>query len=420
MTDAAVDPSIEQQLLKMLNGLREPMLAFCRRLLQTPSVNGVHPEIRIANAIAYEARQLGLDAQIVALQADRPNVVVHTPGKENGGDETGLLLLGHLDTVPPGDEASWTYPPFAATVAKGRLYGRGAIDTKGGMAAALYALAALAQTPGALINGRAQFIGVPDEETGATGTLGLKHLHAQGLLKGLGSIYCYSGRQITLGHRGLVRYRLVCRGQAIHTGAHEWQERTAGASAVTGMARVLLALESLEFPYSTHRHFEKFRTMMTPGTVIHGGVSINIVPDHCEALIDARITPDYGRNTLQAMLDEAIARVAAEQPGVSFEYHLLNDVPAAISDENAVLFQVLAPVIQQVTGGPVEYIVAGPANEGYLLIERGIPCVCGLGPIGANAHAPDEYLEVASLYEAASVYALTASRLDAHLTPASA
>ena len=349
--------------------------------------------------------RLGLHTQIVGEQPKRPNIIVST--SETG--ETGLLLIGHLDTVPPGDAANWTYPPFSGEIADGRIYGRGAIDTKGGMAAAIYALAAVKDRLPA--GQRAQFIGVPDEETGATGTLGIKYLSAHRLLHGKGAIYAYSGSEIILGHRGLLRYRLTCTGQAVHTGSFEWQERTSGANAVTGMARLLLALEQINagFPHSSAPYFERFRTVMTPGTIISGGVSVNIVPDRCEALIDVRTTPENDASVIERLIDEASAQIAT--PTLKFQRERLNFIPAACSDERAPIFVILADLIPQVRGVPAVKTVAGPANEGYLLIEQGIPTVCGFGPTGDNAHAANEYAEMDGLSEAALIFALTARRM---------
>ena len=281
--------SIEQQLTQTINDFQPDLIAFCQRLIQTPSVNGVHDEVHVAEVLAAEGRRLDLSVQIVGEFPQRPNVIVST--HEQG--DTGLLLIAHLDTVPSGDPLTWDQPPFSGAISEGRIYGRGTIDTKGqDMAAALYALAALKAHPAALPTGRTQSIAVPDEETGATGTLGVKYLAARGLLHGQGAILSFPGSEIILGHRGLLRYRLTCHGRAVHTGSHEWQERTAGANAVTGMARLLLALESWQFGHSTAPYFERFRTVVTPGTVISGGVSVNIVPDQCEALIDIRTTPE--------------------------------------------------------------------------------------------------------------------------------
>lgn len=397
---------MENQLRQTITELQPDMVDFCRRLLQIPSVNNVNDELAVAQVIAEKAQRLGLQAQIIGENPRRPNVIVST--HENR--PTGLLLLGHLDTVPPGDESRWTYPPFSGMVADGRIYGRGAVDTKGGMTAALFALAALKQIPGALNVRRAQFIGVPDEESGATGTLGIKWLSANGLLQGLGAIYAYSGDDIILGHRGLIRYRLICEGQMVHTGSSEWQDGAAGANAVTAMAELLLELERLQTPRSPHNYFNRYRTIFTPGTVISGGTSINVVPDHCEALMDIRITPEYGLEQIETLLQACIGKI--RRRGIQFHYELLNYAPAAISDEDSPLFSIVEDTIHKVKGFTPPRVVAGPANEGYLLIERGIPTVCGLGPSGDNAHSIDEYVEIQGLLDAALIFALTAQQLS--------
>jgi succinyl-diaminopimelate desuccinylase len=403
--------AVEDRLLQIAHQFQPEIAAFCSKLIQIPSVNGIHDEITLAEAIAEQARSLDLHVQIVGEQAQRPNVIISTAAE----GKTGLLLLGHLDTVPPGDEKQWTMPPFSGVVKDEKIYGRGAIDTKGGMAAALYALVALKQVGGENLSGRAQLICVPDEETGATGELGIKYLHRNGLLSGLGAIYAYSGRSITLGHRGLIRYRLRCIGETVHTGSVEWQDGTAGANAITGMARLLLALESVKTPYSRAKYFERFRTVLTPGTMITGGVSINVIPDTCEALMDIRLTPEYDREAIEELLNTCIAQVVQENPKLHFEYELLNYAPAAISDENAPVVTVLEAVLHQITKTTAERVVAGPANEGYLLIERGIPTICGFGPTGDNAHAANEYVDVQSLGETAAIFSLTAWRLSKYL-----
>ena len=399
--------ALEQQLITDAQSLRADLTAFCARLLQTPSVNGVHDERHVALVIAQQAQSLGLDVKIVGENPQRPNVIVSTSSQS----PTGLLLVGHLDTVPTGDEVAWTHPPFGGEEANGRLYGRGAIDTKGGMTAALYALSLLKQHPEALPHGRAQLICVPDEETGATGTLGIKWLHDHGLLEGQGAIYAYSGDQITLGHRGLLRYTLVCHGQSTHSGAQEWQEHTLGKNAITGMARLLLELENLRFDYSTAPHFGQFRTVITPGTLIKGGTSINIIPDTCEAAVDIRITPETNRLQIEALIDACVARVEQER-GVTFTRTLLNDASAALTPDDATIVRVLESVVRDVKHKTPQRVVAGPSNEGYLLNDRGIPTICGFGPDGENFHAIDEYVTIDRLVETTAVFAVTASRMS--------
>jgi len=404
--------ALEEQLLASVHSFEPEIVSFCQKLLQTPSVNGIHDEVDIAEAIAAQAQALGLHVVIAGENPRRPNVIISTAPD----GPTGLLLIGHLDTVPSGDESLWKHPPYSGTIADGRIYGRGAIDTKGGMASALYALAALVKHD-ALEHGRAQLICVPDEESGATGTLGIKYLHANGLLSGLGAIYAYSGSDITLGHRGLLRFRLICEGEAAHTGFREWQDGEKGANAVTGMARLLIELENIRTPFSTTPYFEQYRTLLTPGTMISGGVGAGVVPERCEALVDTRLTPEYDRERIEALLKDVITRVIAERPKLRFRYDVLNYIPAPLSDENAPIFSILDSVIQEIKGLTPQRLVAGPANEGYLLIERGIPTVCGLGPTGDNAHSVDEYAEIQGLVDAAAIFALTARRLSEHLNP---
>ena len=214
-----------------------------------------------------------------------------------------------------------------------------------------------------------------------------------------------------LGHRGLLRYRICAKGEAIHTGSHEWQERSAGANAVTAVARFLLALEERRFPSSSAPYFERYRTVVTPGTMIQGGVSVNIVPESCEALVDIRTTPEYTAMDLETWF----AEIAANIPNVWFSFECLNHIPAVCSDPGAAIFRILSEVTERVCGAAPVLTVAGPANEGYLLIEHGIPTVCGFGPIGANAHATDEFLEIPSLFDAARIFALTARRLSNEL-----
>jgi acetylornithine deacetylase/succinyl-diaminopimelate desuccinylase-like protein len=398
---------IEQLLTGWIRQQTPQMVDFCSRLLQVPSVNGQHPERAAAECIAAEARRLGLPVRFAGEHPERPNVIISTAGDS----PTGLLLIGHLDTVPPGDEAAWQHPPFSGVVADGRIYGRGAIDTKGGMSAALYALAALAQVDGALTTRRAQLICVPDEESGATGTLGIKYLHQHGLLDALGAIYAYSGTQVTLGHRGLARFRVVCSGEAVHTGSAAWQEKTGGANAVTGMARLLLALEAFDFPYSERPYFADFRTVITPGTMIEGGVGISLVPDTCSALVDVRLTPEYDLAAVETLLQDAVRQVMEVNPRLTFSIERLNYLPAAITPDTAKIVGALEKAIAAVTGSRPPRVVAGPANEGYLLIERGIPTICGMGPTGANAHANNEYVAIAGLADAALIYTLTAHYL---------
>jgi acetylornithine deacetylase/succinyl-diaminopimelate desuccinylase-like protein len=402
----------KQPLDKFLTDMLPAMTVFCSRIVQTPSVNGVNAESDVAEMIAAEAGQLGLHVRIVGDNPQRPNVIISTA--KTG--PVGLLLVGHMDTVPTGNTEQWSHHPFSGQITEGKLYGRGAIDNKGGIAAALYTLAALKATKGALAHGRAQLICVSDEESGATGELGVKYLIREKLLAARGGIYVYPGLdELPLGHRGLTRFKITAHGLAAHTGysGKTGHQQRAGHNAVTAMAELLLHLEHLDTPRSHLEYFDQYRAVITPGTLITGGTAVNMVPDRCESLIDVRTIPEFDRAEAADVLKKAIRMVEANRPGIHFESELLNYVPAALADSSAPLFAIIERAAEQVVNFWPERTICGPANEGYLFIQQGIPMVCGFGPTGANAHAVDEYVDLDSLRHAALIYALTAVGMDA-------
>ena len=370
--------------------------------MQTPSVNGVHPEAAVAEVVARFAQAHGLAVEVVAREAARPAVLVRLgpPG------EASLLLVAHTDTVAPGDEAAWTHPPFGGVVQDGRLYGRGAVDNKGGVVAALAALLLLQADPPT----RPVLLAcVPDEEAGATGTLGIKHLHALGKLSGRGAIYTYPGMdELVLGHRGVYRFKLVARGQAVHSGSLAWQQGQ-GCNAVTGLAELALALEGLRFPDQSTDLFAPYRTVVTP-TILRGGAGPSIVPDLAEAYVDVRLTPNVSRERVEEAVTRLVKATTARRPGLRVE--VVPDVylPPTVIPTDSPIVQAVQAATQQRWGRAPVLTVSGPANESYLLNGYGIP-TCIFGPEGGNAHAADEYIVLDSLFAVAEVYAAVARTL---------
>ncbi len=382
---------------------RDEIIGLLQTLVRTPSVNGVDAERSVVEVVAAFARAHGLAVETTALDPARPNVLVRLgpPGPP------GLLLVAHTDTVAAGDETAWTHPPFAADIADGRLYGRGAVDNKGGLAAAMAALLLLRDGPP--LTRSVVLAGVPDEEAGATGVLGVKHLHAIGKLAGRGAIYTYPGTQeIILGHRGLYRLALTAHGQAVHSGSLEWQAGE-GVNAATGMAEIALELEQLRFDTPSAGLFAPFRTVVTP-TILRGGVGPSMVPDRCDAYVDIRLVPDVSAETVDAAVRAVIDAVMARRPGLRVEYRVDVSAPPTIIPTDAPVVVALREAATQILGRAPTLTVSGPANESYLLNGYGIP-TCVFGPEGGGAHAADEYVDVDSIFAVAEVYATTARTL---------
>lgn len=386
---------------------RREIIAFEQQLIQTPSVNGANPEREVAERVLDFARQCGLSGQLFALEAARPNVIISVGPQQPGG----LLLVAHLDTVGLNQESDWRYPPFAGVVSDGRMYGRGACDNKGGLVAALTALLLLRPLQEQL-HTPVSLVGVPDEESGATGRLGVRFLHESGNLPGSTAIYTYPGNdRIILGHRGVLRFRLRAHGKAFHTGTKAWQNSPKGYNAIVGMAETLSAIETLSFDDQVDAPdlFSPYRTVLTP-TQIAGGSGPSMTPDFCEATVDIRLVPQVSRQTIETALLQTLLTIEQRRSPLKLDMQLEVYIPHTLIAAETPAVRALQHSSQQVLGSERPLAVSGPANESYLLNQIGIP-TCVFGPSGENAHAVDEYVVVDSIFETALVYALTALEL---------
>lgn len=386
------------------NGVpRDELIEFARELIRTPSVNGEHPEEDVARVVADFATSHRLDVETFAFQADRPNLVIH-----HGPDITpDLVLVAHLDTVPTGDVALWDHPPFEGVIAGGRLHGRGAVDNKSGIVAAM---AALLQLRAEGFESAVQLICVPDEESGASGTLGVSYLHSMGRLKGTGAIYTYPGMdQLEVGHRGVTRMKLTAHGEGIHTGSPQWQGGN-GVNALTSLAEILLECEQIDFPFEETPLFSDYKTVLTP-TLIEGGSGPSIVPDLCTAHIDVRLVPSVARADIQERIAAIVAEVSRKRPGLEVETEVLTDVPPTLIDADEPIVTAVRQASQTVLGVDLPLAVSGPANESYLLNGYGLP-TCIYGPTGSFGHATNEYVDLETIFDVARVYAQVARNLE--------
>ena len=376
---------------------------FLQDLVRLRSVNGRQTEAAVAQRIVQEAQKLGLQSRFIAAEPRRSNVLV-----EWGHGPRGFALVGHMDTVAPGDEAQWTYPPFAATIDGERLVGRGAADNKAGIACGLYTLALL-RDEGLLDpeDVRLSLVGVVDEESGASSPLGVRALLDGGHLDARGAIYTYCSDIVCVGHRGLLRLHLRVTGEAVHSGSEAWSRGQGGANAVTGLAAVLLALEKLRVPATPHPAFAHLDFTITPGTLVEGGDYESMVPASAWAMVDARLLPGQAPEAVLETIETLVRETLAQRRGVRATVDVKNSLPAAAISVDHRLAQIAARHAAQFTGRDWLIRGAGPANEGYMLIAAGVPTLCGFGPQGGNVHAPDEWVALPSLSTIVAIYAAT-------------
>jgi succinyl-diaminopimelate desuccinylase len=377
-------------------------IAFLRDLVRAPSVN---PPGDVAEAAAVCERPL-----VAAGFAVR--TLAHAPGKPNlvaeWGAEDGPLLCfnAHLDVVPTGDESVWSHPAFAAEIAGGRVYGRGAGDDKASVTAQVMGAIALARS-GVPMRGRLAVTEVADEETSGAGAL---HLIAAAGLRPDGVIV---GEQtlnrVAVGEKGTAGVEIVVTGRTAH-GALPWE----GANAIEGMARVITALGEELQPRLAERTHPYFMPSSASVNMVKGGVKANVVPDRCAIFVDRRLIPgeDPGATTaeIQTIAEAAIAGL----PGTSVQVIPATDrFTATMSDPEGALARAMLAANRHL-GLSTELTGFSMASDGRHFAAAGYPTII-YGPGDPRlAHVPDEWVGIDEVLEATRAYALAAL---AYLSP---
>ncbi|WP_433167939.1 M20 family metallopeptidase [Kribbella sp. CA-247076] len=428
----------EQSVLDRID--EELLVRVTRELVRATGQNPPGEEAATVAVLAATARELGLDVVTTPVEPGRDNVSI-TLARGNG---PGLLILGHTDVVPVGD--GWTTDPHGGTVKDGRIYGRGASDMKGGLAAALVALAALRDTN---LTGPVELAAVVDEEetgkgirayvaesqrsttsppppaptaTSSTPTGVAGAATAEGDSSGeaaerpttrdpghfLGCITAEpTDLQTIIAARGDSYLRVAIHGRACHAGNPD-----DGANAIYGAAAVVAEIERLHAELAADPH-----PLLGPATwsvgQINGGTGGSIVPADCVIVADRRLLPG---ESPAAVLDDLRSRVAAlrlEDRGLSVELEMPMEMPAFETAADADLVRIVESARVD-AGGPDEPLAGWTAacDGGYVARDLGVPVVVlGPGSVTTQAHRADESVPIAELVTAARAYALTALRL---------
>ena len=309
------------------------------------------------------------------------------------GDRPVLIVNGHLDVVPvhrPG----WTRDPFAGEVHDGRLYGRGTADMKGGIAAAVEALAAL-QRSGRKPACDLAFHLVADEERG--GALGTAALVAGGAVKGAACVVPEpTGMALCVAERGLFTATITVHGQPAHG-----SEPRNGVSAVEMAAKVVLALHAADFGGPDHELLG--RPTCNVG-LIEGGTGHNTVAERCIVVADRRLLPGATAESAEADLRGRIDAIG--DPDLSYDLEVGVFGEASELDRDHPFVGRMQQAVTTVLGEPATVLgMRFSTDARFLRNQAGIPTVvCGPGEI-AQAHINDEWVAVDRLVDAAAVYA---------------
>jgi acetylornithine deacetylase/succinyl-diaminopimelate desuccinylase-like protein len=401
-------------------------LETLQRLIQTPSVNPmgrevtgpIYGESRMTDLLVRICEQEGwrwLRRQVHPSRDNLLALIEGYPAPRDGGE---LLLWDvHQDTVPPD---GMSVEPFAGQVRDGRVYGRGACDVKGSMAAMLAALSRVQRSAETFPGPSLKATGIPaarptillactvNEECGFTGAQDLSRMWSMEPLEDFilrrpdaAIVAEPTGLDVVVAHQGQVRWRCHTIGRAAHTSRPD-----AGVNAIYAMANVVQAIERYHAELSTRapEHPLCGRPSVCVST-IHGGVAINTVPERATIEIDRRLAPG---ETPEAAYESMIRDVSDSAALGSGRSQIQHDQPfmqsAGLSDgANRAIAERLAGFVRQL--GQTSDLIGVPfGTDAAAISAAGVPTVVfGPGSI-EQAHTADEYISIDELQLATEIF----------------
>jgi len=403
---------------------RDDLIALTQDLIRIPTLNP--PGANYREICDYLARRLaghGFVSQLIRAEgapgdcdaAPRWNVVARREGRA-GGDC--VHFNSHVDVVAVG--AGWTTDPFGGELRDGRIYGRGACDMKGGLAASIIAAEAFIDEYPDFF-GAIEISGTADEETGGYG--GVAYLAGRGYFDPARVQHViipepFTADRVCLGHRGGWWAEIETFGQIAH-GSMPFL----GDCAVRHMGAVLAAFETTLYPALAARHTampvvpEGARASTMNINSIHGGQAENppgstalpahCVPDSCRIVIDRRFLVEESLDGVRGEVRDLLEGLKRSRPKFSYALRELNSVLPAMTPESAPIAQTVAAAIRAVLGHDAQF-VASPGSYDQKHIDRigKLKNCIAYGPgILELAHQPDEYVGVDDMIASAEVMA---------------
>ncbi len=357
-------------------------LLLLRKLVAINSVNpslesGATGESVIAEAIAAELRTIGLNVEVDEIEPGRPNVVGVLEGRSPGRS---LMLCGHTDTV--GVEGMRS--PFVPIEKDGRLYGRGAQDMKGGLAAMIGAARNLVES-GGLETGRLIVATVVDEEHSSLGAEAMvTRWHADAAV-----VTEPTELSIAVGHRGFVWIEIETRGIAAHGSRPK-----DGRDAIVRMGRVLSKLEELDRNLQARPPHPLMGTASLHASRIVGGREPSVYPDRCVLELERRTLKGESEELVLQEIRDILVALLEEDNEFEGSARLIFARPPYEIDPNHELPKVLAQVLRG--RWPVSVTGTSFWTDAAVLGKAGIPCVL-FGPGGAGLHSIEEYVNLADV-----------------------
>jgi acetylornithine deacetylase/succinyl-diaminopimelate desuccinylase family protein len=371
---------------------RDETVRLAQALIRIPSVNPPGEEAAVAQYLAEYLEKASLRVEFTEVLPGRPNVVATA---EFGDGGPTVLLNGHTDVVAVGD--GWDGDPFAGEVREGKLYGRGAADMKGPLAAMIAATLAVKRAR-VLSAGRIVVACVMGEEYGGLGT---RDLVRQGLRADHAIVGEPSELLPVIAHKGTVRFEIEVEGKAAHGSVPE-----AGVNAIYRIADIVLELRRLHEALTRRRAHPLVGSASLNVGTITGGSGTCIVPARASITIDRRVLPGEPVDGAIQELEAILAERRRCDPELRARLTLQNVAAAMeVAAEEPVVKAIRRSVRAVLARDPGVHGWTATADSNMLVNDLRIPTVIfGPGSIAKVAHQANEYVRVEELNAATEVY----------------
>ena len=310
-----------------------------------------------------------------------------------------LMFAGHTDVVPVGDEKDWAHPPFSGAVDNGQLYGRGAVDMKGGIACALAAVLDHLSAHGGMPKGSISFLITGDEEGIAVN--GTPKLLQWAISRGEKFDHCILGEPsnqeelgdtIKIGRRGSLNGHLIITGKQAHVA---YPHR--GENPVRGLVVLIAALQAEPLDAGSAQ-FSASHLEFTSVDV--GNKTVNLIPGEARARFNIRFNDRHTLESLKALIERRAAKAAGDKIKFAFKWEPSN--AGVFVTKPGPFTEMVANAVTEVTGRKPELSTTGGTSD-----ARFITAICPVvefGLVGQTMHQVNERVPIADLHALTMIY----------------
>ncbi len=395
-----------ERILGIIDEKRNEIIDFARSLIRTHSENPPGNESAVAELIVKKLTEYGIeDVKIKKRSKDRPNVMAFVRGKKR---RPVLLYNGHMDTKPLGNLGEWNFNPYSGRIVDGAIYGLGASDMKGGLAAMVMSAVSMMEA-NARPKGTLLLTFVADEEkgsiNGAKWLMERAQIDADAGLVAEPSGLSESFEYLHIAAMGLLAFDLIVHGTQMHSGL----SNLGGCVNACLKLSDVLSTMSREFKLRYRNRLYPKGPVLNLADFISGGVHYGVVPGSCVAGNDIRLITGMNPKEVECEVDGFLNKLRKRDPELEIEMQVKAYYePVEISPED--------PIVNSTMKAAEKVLKFKPRTAGFpatddasFFIRGGIPTIPAFGPgLLTCAHKPNETVKIKDVIDATKIYSLTA------------